>query len=422
MLIRELIVRNVKILADQSFSFVRGDGSTRMWTVLLGDNGVCKTTILQAIALASSGDKMTRKLVENATDYVRQNQEDRDVEIHAHFETREPLSALNPTMVIEKGRYAFAGDKDAERLDDIRDARSGGYFVVGYGTGRRLPRRGEVAIPTDPVADRVEGLFDTSHKMLGTDFFEALKERDLGPTYARVLRDVLLEQDANGDSLLPWLINMDLRGAHGVDRMEKLLESRRLIVDVGGGPMKLPPHLLSQGYQSTFAWVADLLGHAFLDAGREVDPNTLEGIVLLDELDLHLHPTWQRRIVPILRATFPRLQFVVTTHSPLVLTGFDADEIIGLELVDGEVKQRTFVEQPGLQTGSELMESFFDVSAAGRPELLLKMRQALELSVKPDLSAADQEQLAALREQLKPYVEASSFAAEDPSFPEGELE
>jgi hypothetical protein len=411
--IRELTLRNVKILADQTFSFVRDDGSLRKWTVLLGDNGVCKTTVLQAIALASSGDKMARALVEDVADYVRQDRPKLGAEISATFETRWP--PLPVMMEVKEGHHAFRGNPEAKRLDDIRDAREPGFFVVGYGTGRRLPRRGEVAIPPDPVVDRIDGLFDPSHKMLGVDFFEALKERELGPTYAWTLRDVLLEQDSSGNSLLPWLVNLELRGAHGVNAMERLLESRRLIVDVGGpNPFWLPPHLLSQGYQSTFAWVADLLGHAFLDAGGAVDPKTLEGIVLLDEIDLHLHPMWQRRIVPILRRVFPQLQFVVTTHSPLVLTGFEADEIIGLTLERGEVVQKTYSEQPGLQTGSELMESFFGVSAAGRPDLLVKEREALELSAKEHRGPEEEQRLAALRHELAPYLEDTSFAAEDP--------
>lgn len=419
MRIRELTLRNVKILADQTFSFVRPDGSTRKWTVLLGDNGVCKTTVLQAIALASSGDKMARALVEDAADYVRQDRPERGAEVEASFETAGgPLSVQ---MHVREGHHAFRGNDDASRLDDVRDGREKGFFVVGYGTGRRLPRRGEVAIPRDPVVDRVEGLFDTTHKMLGVDFFEALKDLELGPTYAWTLRNVLLEQDANGDSLLPWMVNLELRGAGGINAMERLLESRRLIVDVGGPhQLWLPPHLLSQGYQSTFAWIADLLGHAFLDAGGEVDPKTLEGIVLLDEIDLHLHPTWQRRIVPILRRVFPELQFVVTTHSPLVLTGFEADEIIRLALEGGEVVQQSFSEEPGLQTGSELMEGFFGVSAAGRPDLLVKEREALELSVQEHRSPEEEQRLSALKQMLAPYLEDTSFADFDPALTEDE--
>lgn len=422
MRIRKLSVRNVKILADQTFSFVRDDGSVRTWTVLLGENGVCKTTVLQAIALASSGDKMARALVEDAADYVHQAHADREVEIGASFETQSAPLAVR--MYVKEGHHAFRGNEEASRLDDIRDERKKGFFVVGYGTGRRLPRRGEVAIPRDPVVDRLEGLFDTSHKMLGIDFFEALKERGLGPTYAWVLRDVLLEQDALGDSLLPGLVNMELRGAGGVNAMEKLLESRRLVFDVGGSEhLRLPPHLLSQGYQSTFAWVADLLGHAFLDEGGEIHPSTLEGIVLLDEIDLHLHPTWQRRIVPILRSIFPRLQFIVTTHSPLVLTGFEADEIITLVLEDGEVVQsEAHVGEPGLQTGSELMEDFFGVSAAGRPDLLAIEREALELSVKEPRNPDEDRHLAELRDRLAPYLEDTSFAADDPSLDQDERE
>lgn len=415
MRIRELTVHNVKILADQTFSFVRPDGQIRNWTVLLGDNGVCKTTVLQGIALASSGDKMARALVEDAADYVRQDRSDWLTEIHAEFETGP--GTLSARMQVKPGHHAFRGDEETTRLDDIRDARTKGFLVVGYGTGRRLPRRGEVAIPRDPIVDRVESLFDTSHKMLGVDFFEALSDRNLGRTYARTLRDVLIEQDANGDSLLPSLVNMELRGPHGVDAMQKLLESHRLIFDVGARePLRLPPHLLSQGYQSTFAWVADLLGHAFLDEDGAVDPRTLEGIVLLDEIDLHLHPTWQRRVVPILRRAFPRLQFVVTTHSPLVLTGFEADEIIGLKLEDGQVVQQSYVEQPGLQTGSELMEAFFDVGVAGRPDLLTMEREALELSAMRELSPAQAARLDDLRRRLAPYLDDTSFALEDPYF------
>lgn len=416
MRIRELTLRNIKILADQTFSFVRPDGSLRTWTVLLGDNGVCKTTVLQAIAIASSGDKVARKLVDDAADYVRQYWPDGGAAIDATFETSS--GALAVQMQVKEGHHAFRGDADAARLDDIRDARVPGFFVVGYGTGRRLPRQGEVPAPRDPVVDRVEGLFDPNHKMLGVDFFEALKalkDQGLGRAYAATLRDVLLEQDASGTPLLPWLVNVELRGAHGIDEMRKLLENRRLIVEVGAlRRLLLAPHLLSQGYQSTFAWVADLLGHAFLDAGGVVDPKGLEGIVLLDEIDLHLHPTWQRRIVPILRSIFPRLQFIVTTHSPLVLTGFEADEIIGLELENGEIVQRKYSEQPGLQTGSELMEGFFGVPAAGRPELLAKEREALELSVQDPRTPEEEQRLAALQRELAPYLEDTSFATDDP--------
>lgn len=437
MRLRRLELSNVKLLAEQELSFLDEHGEPRRWTALVGENGVCKTSILQAIAIASSGDKMARALVEDAADFVHAGRPEATAIVRASFE-RGAGSELHVAMQVEPGKHAFAGSDGANELNAIRDSRAPGHLVVGYGVGRRLPRKGEVSVPRDPVANRVEGLFDTHHKMLGLDFFDALRDEDehLGLEYARVLREVLLTQDVEGNKLLPWLTHVELRGQGGVQEMHQLLESRRLRLDVGGPePLRLSSHQLSQGYQSTFAWIADLLGHAFLDARGPVKPEDLRGIVLLDEIDLHLHPTWQRRIVPILRRAFPELQFVVTTHSPLVLTGFDASEIVKLELEDGEIVQRTFELEPGLQTGTDLIGAFFDVPTAARPDLAVKEERLVELLAKSQgsvvrrspplasaalgaagngsLSSPEQAELEALRTELKPYLRSSRplFAA-----------
>ncbi len=412
MRIKTLTFRNIKLLEDQTFTFARDDGTPRDWTVLLGENGVCKTTILQAIAMASSGDRMTRALVEDAADYVDATRSDREARIEATFQMSDG-GDLELSLSVEPGSHVFVGGAGTDRLNAIRDKREPGHLVVGYGVGRRLPKRGEVAVPRDPLADRVEGLFDTHHKMLGVDFFEALRDREegLGLRFAEAVGRVLLTEDAQGDRLLPWLLHVERRGHAGVDEMRKLLESRRLVIDVGReAPVKLAPHLLSQGYQSTFAWVADLLGHAFLDAGRPVEPADMTGIVLLDELDLHLHPRWQRRLVPLLRRVFPRLQFVVTTHSPLVLTGFEAEEIVGLGLEDGFVRARRFDREPAMQSSTELMAEYFDVTSSTRPELEVKQTKLLSLLASDARTTEDDELLVGLEAELEPYLASTELA------------
>lgn len=93
--------------------------------------------------------------------------------------------------------------------------------------------------------------------------------------------------------------------------------------------------------------------------------------MLLDEIDLHLHPTWQRRVIPVLKHVFSNLQFIVTTHSPLVLAGFEKEEIFQLKLdEDGLVVQDPAGIEPGALTASELLTNFFEVPRAGRPELV----------------------------------------------------
>lgn len=93
----------------------------------------------------------------------------------------------------------------------------------------------------------------------------------------------------------------------------------------------LPFTTLSDGYRGYIGMVADLLhhlNHACPD-GRELTEMT--GVVLIDDIDLHLHPSWQLSVVPKLASTLPRLQFIVTSHSPLVAATLYARNIRVIE-------------------------------------------------------------------------------------------
>jgi len=420
--LQALRVTNLKILADQAFSFLNEDGSPRLWTVFVGDNGLCKTTLLQAIALAASGDKLARALVDDADDYRHINNSGEQTSIEADFvimgppsetgvqgefeEGAHPAANKKVGMVVEPSRHDFSGEGDADFFDDVRGRRVPGYLVVAFGVGRFLPRPGEVAISDDPLQDRIEGLFNARHKMLGNDFFDALEKkggRRLSLKYADTLRSIFLATDEAGESLLPWLSNLELRGKDGLDHIDKLLRSRRFLIDVGGEVLKLRPTSLSHGYQSMIAWICELVGHGFLNFGDAGDPKELTGIVLLDEIDLHLHPTWQRRIVPILKQVFPQLQFIVSTHSPLVLTGFESEEIIELGLEGGQVVQKESRVEPGILTASELLNSYFMVERAGRPDLVRKEKDYLELKARTKRSSEEDQRMQRIEEEMRRY-------------------
>ena len=83
----------------------------------------------------------------------------------------------------------------------------------------------------------------------------------------------------------------------------------------------LPVNVLSQGTQSTIQWLAHFLfGYAqYYEYPESLDDKP--GILIVDEIDVHLHPTWQRRIIPALISNFPNLQIFCSTHSPLMLAG-----------------------------------------------------------------------------------------------------
>lgn len=91
---------------------------------------------------------------------------------------------------------------------------------------------------------------------------------------------------------------------------------------------------LSDGYRTTLAMIMDIASR-MAEANPEMeDPLQTEGIILIDEVDMHLHPGWQQTIIKSLTDTFPNIQFIVTTHSPQILTTVASSKIKAIKWVD----------------------------------------------------------------------------------------
>ena len=91
----------------------------------------------------------------------------------------------------------------------------------------------------------------------------------------------------------------------------------RMVVDKCGKEIRID--MLSDGEKCTLALLGDLSRRLILANPQAENPLEGEGIVLIDEIELHMHPSWQRRILHVLQEVFPNIQFIVTTHSPQVL-------------------------------------------------------------------------------------------------------
>ncbi len=100
--------------------------------------------------------------------------------------------------------------------------------------------------------------------------------------------------------------------------------------DEGDKRMRMPLSQLSDGYKGTLSLISDIAYRMSL-----LNPDLMEkaltetpGLVMIDEVDLHLHPTWQERILEDLMTLFPRVQFIVTTHAPIVINSIRSDNLI----------------------------------------------------------------------------------------------
>lgn len=148
-----------------------------------------------------------------------------------------------------------------------------------------------------------------------------------------------------------------------VSRLWFDVEHDELRLERTGGDIQLVA-MLSEGYRNVVATVADLAWRASVlnpQHGHEAHLLT-EGIVLIDEIDLHLHPAWQRRIVDDLRRTFPKMQFIVTTHSPQIVASVSRHQV---RLLD---RNQLIADQLHVEgrDSNELLEDAFGVPR--RPE------------------------------------------------------
>ena len=194
------------------------------------------------------------------------------------------------------------------------------------------------------------------------------------------------------------------------------LSPRRFVVSVKSGPggklETLSLDQLSGGYRIVLALAADLARRMVQGNPHLDDPLAAEAIILIDEVDLHLHPLWQQRILKDLSRTFPNAQFIVSTHSPQVLTTVRPEHIVSLRredgrIVAGQASAATFGaeagdvlvtvmgvnERPGGNEFVDRLTDYVDLVGDGRgesEEALLLRRELEDLSPNdPALDRAD---------------------------------
>src|SRR6266498_4297362 len=241
------------------------------WLLLLGENGTGKSSILQAIALALSGEEHRRQLDIYPKDILRSGAVDGYIRIFLSG-SAEPIE------------LRFSRESEAFECS-TRDPKT---LLLGYGATRLPPRFSNFHDSSHRLV-RAKNLFNPFEPLSDSiDWLSGLPESDFN-RMALALKDLLLLQEQ--DTLV--------RSSN--ELMSVKLESSGISV---------PFRNLSDGYQSVVALSTDIMGTM---SRRWPDMSIAEGIVLIDEIDAHLHPRWKMQIVKRLRQVFPRIQFILTS-------------------------------------------------------------------------------------------------------------
>lgn len=363
--IRRITVWNFRGIQNAKLEFPEHFTSSSQFAnsvIVLGDNASGKTTLLQAAALGSLGP--TLALDAGISPDWCLSKGKHTGEILVEFWDTDDCNHLT----FREGDKIFGGSREVPVL------------VLGYGA-YRLPARGKLSTPKVRYDYRIQSLFSERELVSGAiGLVKHLQKED-----GRVDKGRL--EDASRT------LNAMFQG-----RAKASLDKHNRIVVSDSSHTQLLNEL-SSGYKSIVALTADIMDVMF----KVWDGMTSgQALILIDEIDAHLHPTWRLAIVDALRDAFPMSQFIMTTHDPLPLRGLKKEEVKLLEKGD-EATALSTPTIPGLSGMSidQLLTSdlFGLISTVSTQEAELLSRYYGLLALQ-DPTDAEKEELAETEEHL----------------------
>lgn len=391
--IKRVTLKNVRCFESVDLEFDLG-GNDPPWTVLIGDNAAGKTTLLRSIAIGLCDESSAAGLLkESDTGYIRRGE--KQAEITIEFAPTNRRSKRRPTIRTKIDQVP--GRPALERLSQETDPPIRfpweEVFACAYGAGRGTSGTGDIAGYS--VINAVYNMFNYSEGLQNPEL--TIRRLASGSDGHHSRQGLVLR-------VLAQLMTLDdVSLAQGVGTGAGIRIEAPWAAD-------MPLRDLADGYKSTFLWVSDFLGWA-LDAQPGVqDLSEIAGIVLVDELEQHLHPRWQMEVVRSLRTAFPRVQFITSTHSPLVARSVGRperhsyDRLFHLRFTDGkppavEVQSADMVH--GYTIDQILASPLFEWLIDEDPDTAKVLRRASELLLAGNSRTPEEDaEYGALRERL----------------------
>lgn len=416
MYLRQVEVKNVKRIKSLKVDFTKDDGEPRMWTAIVGDAGACKTTLLQAIAMTAYGDDPMFLSVGSRRSFPRRSggvqaktasvEASYDVHLNSGLAKLQSKVSLNTKrdqwklaskLILQRGGGEVV--ESTNHLQQVRHERTydPGFFVAAYGTSRSaLPNRSHGR--NSAIRTRVKHLFTNDPDLLNRSLDEDLRGggwsgNKVIPGYAEALREVV---GVGEGALIPGLDQFEVSTVVA-DGDRKDVQYYTFMCHGERIPLLDLPH----SYQSTLTWVFDLVGSIIQAQKVPTSLAELRGLVLVDGLDLAIHPNLQPVIIPHLRRLFPKIQFVVTVTAPTTLSSLNADEIVQLvHDKNGDVVQAPQGPPPALMTATAILEYYFGASEMYPNELGNVMMRYGYLIGDPGRSPKEDAEMYVLRNKL----------------------
>lgn len=390
------------------------------WTLLVGENGVGKTTLLQCLAWMRPAPYFPPG--RNAPESIQPWLHDQDppdmakllrdgassTTLTAEMVELSALdSGVSQTTHVRTGIKLSASDNafaDAQ-LTVNEPEKTVEPFVITYAANRFMGNRNADELcasePCDLLRKDSTELIDAADVLSQLDY-SALK----GNVRSKARLDTMKCALAN---ILPFI-----NDARAIEIMDPQEPSAGLTFRTEYG--NIPLDGLSLGHRTATAWIIDLASRLVKQYPESPRPLAEPAVVLIDEIDLHLHPRWQRKIMRQFSDQFKNVQFVATTHSPLTITSLSDVNVAVLKQAEGG-DHVAIENDPGVVEGwrfDQVLVNLFDLETARslRVEALMKERERLleKSSVTPDEEARLREiadELSSLPTEERPEDQAA---------------
>jgi predicted ATPase len=388
---KSISLENVRSFGTkQTINFTDKDGNAARWNVILGDNGTGKTTVLKGLVLTISA-KFGNNRFAYSKEYfysLKRWGPTTSIKIDAKIEQ------IKKEEISEK-EISFASAEFSENLilpvTDIGGRRINIYnesdeklFLCAYGAARRIS---EGAITEE--RNTYYSLFSEDIPLINAEEwlvqaeYISLKNKQFTNRYKSILEVVrrLFSTEAydvyvNVESSVPKVF---FRTPYGDVRL----------------------HELSLGYKTLIAWMVDFANGLFDEYPNSKNPLAEPAVCLVDEIDLHLHPKFQRTIIKFLTDTFENTQFIVTAHSPLIVQSAEDANIIVLKREGNEtVVEADRINVHDWRIDQILSSDMFGGIGGRAPDVEEKIKRRRTLLRKDKLTDSEQTELANLEKEL----------------------
>lgn len=297
--IKNLVIKNYKCFKKVECSFEKADGSIYQWNVFLGNNNSGKTNLLKAIAVLRS--------VEFAfPDREKDNKKKRLGPVFLQDKT------ILSSILLSEGQLScqvtnynrnWGSISNGIAVAEILEMEN--FIIYGYGVSRYPSSKGlndSSSDDCDTLFSREASLINLKDWLLNLDYSSKNGQTEAGKRLTKI-KEILTSD------VFPEIEDFRCQSSEELQNYVEFL--------VKGVWCKYED--LGFGYQSMMSWMIDFCKRMFERYPKSENPLAESAIVLVDEIDLHLHPQWQRTVIPYLSKTFHNTQFIVTTHSPMVL-------------------------------------------------------------------------------------------------------